>query len=141
MARTTMDVCLRVPKESNKSRFDSYNVRNSVACTFFPTTFLERAVCILKTYFVILSVCESNVYIIVSAKAIYELKYHPPGGTQGKFISREVPLNKRLTLPKRAFGACIQRFGRNRNWNFCAVAVSCYLVKCSTGLSCPECQT
>ena len=25
-----MDVCLRVLKESNKSRFDSYNVRNSV---------------------------------------------------------------------------------------------------------------
>ena len=24
------DLCLRVPKESNKSRFDSYNVRNSV---------------------------------------------------------------------------------------------------------------
>ena len=51
-----MDVCLRVLKESNKSRFDSYSVRNSilrichitfgiVACTFFPTTFLEIAVC------------------------------------------------------------------------------------------------
>ena len=50
-----MDVCLRVLKESNKSRFDSYSVRNSaliishinfgvVACTFFPTTFLEIAV-------------------------------------------------------------------------------------------------
>ena len=25
-----MDICLRVLKESNKSRFDSYNVRNSV---------------------------------------------------------------------------------------------------------------
>ena len=90
---------------------------------FFPTTFLKKAVCILKTYFVILSDCESNVYIIISAKAIYELKYHTPGGTQGKFISREVPLTKRLTLPKRVFGAFIQRFGRNRNWNFCAVAV------------------
>ena len=30
MARETMDVCLRVLKESNKSRFDSYSVRNSV---------------------------------------------------------------------------------------------------------------
>ena len=48
-----MDVCLRVVKESNKSRFDSYSVRNRsyptlpfgiVACTFFPTTFLEIAV-------------------------------------------------------------------------------------------------
>ena len=84
MVRTTMDVCLRVPKESNKSRFDSYNVRNSVACTFFPTTFLEIAVCILKTCFVILSVCESNVYIIISAKDIYELKYHPQGAPKGR---------------------------------------------------------
>ena len=29
-AREAMDVCLRVLKESNKSRFDSYSVRNSV---------------------------------------------------------------------------------------------------------------
>ena len=50
-----MDICLRELKESNKSRFDSYSVRNSVliisnitfrivACTFFPTSFLEIAV-------------------------------------------------------------------------------------------------
>ena len=55
MAREAMDVCLRVLKESNKSRFDSYSVRNSVLIishiTFrdcrvhiFPTTFLEVAV-------------------------------------------------------------------------------------------------
>ena len=47
-----MDVCLRELKESG---FDSYSVRNSVliisnitfrivACTFFPTSFLEIAV-------------------------------------------------------------------------------------------------
>ena len=30
MAREVMDVCLQVLKESNKGRFDSYNVRNSV---------------------------------------------------------------------------------------------------------------
>ena len=30
LARAAMDVCLRVLKESNKSRFDSYSVRNSV---------------------------------------------------------------------------------------------------------------
>ena len=30
MAREAMDICLRVLKESNKSRFDSYQVRNSV---------------------------------------------------------------------------------------------------------------
>ena len=30
MAREAMDVCLGVLKESSKSRFDSYSVRNSV---------------------------------------------------------------------------------------------------------------
>ena len=30
MTREAMDVCLRVLNESNKSRFDSYSVRNSV---------------------------------------------------------------------------------------------------------------
>ena len=30
MAREAMDICLQVLKESNKSRFDSYKVRNSV---------------------------------------------------------------------------------------------------------------
>ena len=29
MAREGMDICLRVLKESNKSRFESYSVRNS----------------------------------------------------------------------------------------------------------------
>ena len=29
MAREAMDVCLRVLKESNESRFESYSVRNS----------------------------------------------------------------------------------------------------------------
>ena len=48
-----MDVCLRVLKESNKSRFDSYSIRNSVLIishiTFrdyrvhiFPTTFSKQ---------------------------------------------------------------------------------------------------
>ena len=55
-----MDVCLRVVKESNKSMFDSFSVRNSVLIishiTFrdcrvhiFPTTFLEIAVYCVKT--------------------------------------------------------------------------------------------
>ena len=56
MARKAMDICLRVLKESNKSRFDSYSVRNSVLIIshitfrdcrvhfFVPTTFLEVAV-------------------------------------------------------------------------------------------------
>ena len=51
-----MDICLRVLKESNKSRFDRYSVSNSVLIIFhlnfwdcrmhifFPTTFLEIAV-------------------------------------------------------------------------------------------------
>ena len=30
MAQEAMDICLQVLKESNKSRFDSYSVRNSV---------------------------------------------------------------------------------------------------------------
>ena len=30
LARKAMEMCLRVLKESNKSRFDSYSVRNSV---------------------------------------------------------------------------------------------------------------
>ena len=55
MAGEAVDVCLRVLKESNKSRFYSYSVRNSLLIishiTFrdcrlhiFPTTFLEIAV-------------------------------------------------------------------------------------------------
>ena len=55
MAREAMDICLRVLKESNKSRFNSYSVRSSVLLishtTFrdcrvhnFLTTFLEIAV-------------------------------------------------------------------------------------------------
>ena len=55
MAGEAVDVCLRVLKESNKSRFYSYSVRNSLLLishiTFrdcrlhiFPTTFLEIAV-------------------------------------------------------------------------------------------------
>ena len=55
MTREAMDICLRGLKERNKSRFDSYSVRNNVlstpilpfgivACTVFATTFLEIAV-------------------------------------------------------------------------------------------------
>ena len=55
MAREAMDICLRLLKESKKSRFDSYSVRNSVLMIshitfrdcrvhFFPTTILEVAV-------------------------------------------------------------------------------------------------
>ena len=55
MVQEAMDICLRVLKESNKSRFDSYSVRNSVLLIshiafrdcrlhIFPTTFLEIAV-------------------------------------------------------------------------------------------------
>jgi len=57
MALEAMDLCLRLLKEGNKSKFDSYSVRNSVLIishiTFrdcrvhiscFPTTFLELAV-------------------------------------------------------------------------------------------------
>ena len=59
MAGEAMDVCLRVLKESNKSRFDRYSFRNSELIVshitfrdcrvdiFFPTTFLEIAVDII----------------------------------------------------------------------------------------------
>ena len=61
-----MDVCLRVLKESNKSRFDSYSVKNSVliishitfrivACTFFSDN-LSRSSCILKQLFTSVSI-------------------------------------------------------------------------------------
>ena len=51
-----MDVCFRELKESKKSRFDSYSIKNSVLIIshitfrdcrvhFFSTTFLEIAVC------------------------------------------------------------------------------------------------
>ena len=64
MTQGNMDVRLRLLKESNKSRFDNYSVRNSVliyvssvyylsgllfACTFFPTTFLEIAAYTVRT--------------------------------------------------------------------------------------------
>ena len=39
MAREDMDVCLRVLKESNKSRFDSYSIRNSVSVISSHITF------------------------------------------------------------------------------------------------------
>ena len=54
-----MDICLRVLKESNKSRFDSYSSQEQCIghipychsglsrAQFFPTTFLEIALCIL----------------------------------------------------------------------------------------------
>ena len=52
MAREAMDVCLRVLKESNESKFESYSVINSVssnpisfeivACTFFPDTLSRK---------------------------------------------------------------------------------------------------
>ena len=52
-----MDICLRVLKESNKSRLDSYSVRERsypilpfgvVVSTFVRTTFLEIAVYYLR---------------------------------------------------------------------------------------------
>ena len=57
MAREAIDICLWELKESNNRRFDSYTVSETaywsylilpfgiVGCTFFPTTFIEIAVC------------------------------------------------------------------------------------------------
>ena len=62
LARKAMEMCLRVLKESNKSRFDSYSRQEYcidhiplfpfgiVTCTFLPTTFLKIAVYILYMY-------------------------------------------------------------------------------------------
>ena len=68
-----MGVCLRVLKEINKSRFHSYSVRNSVliishitfrivACTVFPTTFLEVPVFQKDLFAWVLSHLSSLVY-------------------------------------------------------------------------------
>ena len=43
IAREAMDVCLRLLKESNKGRFDSYSVRNGVLI-ISPITFRDRRV-------------------------------------------------------------------------------------------------
>ena len=54
MARKAMEVCLQVLKESNKNRFDSFSVRNSVfiilifsvgviPCTFFSDNLSRKA--------------------------------------------------------------------------------------------------
>jgi len=59
IAREAMDVCLRALKESNKSRFNSYSVREQCndhipyylsglsGAHFFPTAFIEIAVYVL----------------------------------------------------------------------------------------------
>ena len=78
MARKAMDICLRVLKESNKSRFDSCSVRNSLLIishiTFrdcrlhiFPTTFLAIAVYVLAPHFLssLLTVREYSTHVII----------------------------------------------------------------------------
>ena len=56
LARKAMEMCLRVLKERNKSRIDSYSHQeqcidhipyylSGLSLHFFPTTFLEIAVC------------------------------------------------------------------------------------------------
>ena len=78
MARKAMDICLRVLKESNKSRFDSCSVRNSLLIishiTFrdchlhiFPTTFLAIAVYGLAPHFLssLLTVREYSTHVII----------------------------------------------------------------------------
>ena len=53
MAREAMDICLRVLKESNKSRFDRYSVRNSVLLishTFISHTLITFRDCRVHIY-------------------------------------------------------------------------------------------
>ena len=69
MTLKAMDVCLRVLKESSKSKFDRCNVRNRVyidhipyyfsvlsleIAIFIPTTFLERAVSLISSILLVL---------------------------------------------------------------------------------------
>ena len=86
---------LQVLKESNKSRFDSYRVRNSVwsypilPFGIFPTTFLEIAVCCVRlpTLLKVVACCwelfrkvwnQSNVWATATPK-IYFVPWSPRG--------------------------------------------------------------
>ena len=72
MAREAMAVCLRVLKESNKSRFDSYSVRNGVLIIPYYLSGLSRAVfsdnlsrnsCIQRT-------CQVSGHCVYSSQAL-----------------------------------------------------------------------
>ena len=111
MAGEAVDICLRVLKESNKSRFDSYSVRNSVLrishITFrdcrvhiFPTTFFEIAV--YKTRESVLKQCP----------------------TTGNWVEEQSSSFERLCIVSNEFETLSEVFvvvlQKNNNFEFCA---------------------
>ena len=73
LARKAMEICLRVLKERNKSRFDNYSRQeqcidnipyylSGLSRPHFFRTFLEIAVCSLQQGDKIISNCDSSVY-------------------------------------------------------------------------------
>ena len=86
MARDTMDVCLRVLRGTNKSRFDSYSVRN-VPC--FETVFQ------LKQHF--LENCQAE--ISPATDTTFRLGYYAEGNKKFS-ISSEIQLAEAFSLIK-----------------------------------------
>ena len=86
MARDTIDVCLRILRETNKSRFDSYSVRN-VPC--FETVFQ------LKQYF--LENCQAE--ISPATDTTFQTGYYAEGNKKFS-ISSEIQLAEAFSLVK-----------------------------------------
>ena len=86
MARDTMDVCLRVLRDTKKSRFDSYSVRN-VPC--FETVFQ------LKQHF--LENCQAE--ISPATDTTFQLGYYAEGNKKFS-ISSEIQLAEAFSLIK-----------------------------------------
>ena len=86
MARDTMDVCLRVLRDTNKSRFDSYSVRN-VPC--FETVFQ------LKQHF--LENCQAE--ISPATDTTFQIGYYAEGNKKFS-ISSEIQLAEAFSLVK-----------------------------------------
>ena len=60
MAGEAIDICLRLLKESNKSRFDSYSVRNNV----------------LSIYHIIFRDCRAHIFCDNLSRNSCKLRYH-----------------------------------------------------------------
>ena len=86
MARDTMDVCLRVLRDTNKSRFDSYSARN-VRC--FETVFE------LKQHF--LENCQAE--ISPATDTTFQIGYYAEGNKKSS-ISSEIHLAEAFSLVK-----------------------------------------
>ncbi|CAH3167053.1 unnamed protein product [Porites lobata] len=86
MARDTMDVCLRVLRDTKKSRFDSYSVRN-VPC--FETVFQ------LKQHF--LENCQAE--ISPATDTTFQIGYYAEGNKKFS-ISSEIQLAEAFSLVK-----------------------------------------